>query len=88
VDAGAARALRERGASLLPAGVVGVEGVFRAGDAVEVAEREGALLAKGIAQYDAGELKRIAGRPSAAIAEALGYEGPETVIHRDDLVLL
>lgn len=88
VDAGAARALRERGASLLPAGVVGVEGAFRAGDAVEVAEREGALLAKGIAQYDAGELKRIAGRPSAAIAEALGYEGPETVIHRDDLVLL
>ena len=88
VDAGAARALRERGASLLPAGVVAVDGAFRAGDAVEIVEREGAPLAKGIAQYDAGELKRIAGRSSSAIAAALGYQGPETAVHRDDLVLL
>lgn len=89
VDAGAARALRARGASLLPAGVREASGGFRAGDAVEVCE-EGAVgaLAKGIAQYDAGELMRIAGRSSDDIAAILGYEGPETVIHRDDLVLL
>jgi glutamate 5-kinase len=89
VDAGAARALRSRGASLLPAGVIDVAGSFRAGDAVEVFEGEGgSAFAKGIAQYDAIELKRIAGRPSAGIAQVLGYAGPETAIHRDDLVLL
>lgn len=89
VDAGAARALRTRGASLLPAGVIDVAGSFRAGDAVEVFEGEGgSAFAKGIAQYDAVELKRIAGRPSAGIAQVLGYDGPETAIHRDDLVLL
>ncbi len=89
VDPGAARALRSRGASLLPAGVIEVGGNFRAGDAVEVFEGEGSsAFAKGIAQYDAIELKRIAGRPSAGIAQVLGYAGPETAIHRDDLVLL
>lgn len=89
VDAGALRALRERGASLLPAGLRGVEGVFRAGDAVELlVEGETRAFAKGIAQYDASELRRIAGQPSAAVAALLGYDGPETVIHRDDLVLL
>lgn len=89
VDAGAARALRARGASLLAAGVLDASGAFRAGDAVEVYEPAADMpLAKGIAQYDMAELKRIAGRPSAAIATILGYEGPDTVIHRDDLVLL
>jgi glutamate 5-kinase len=89
VDAGAARALRARGASLLAAGVLDASGAFRAGDAVEVFEAAADVpLAKGIAQYDAAELKRIAGRPSAGIAAILGYEGPDTVIHRDDLVLL
>ena len=89
VDAGAARALRSRGASLLAAGVLDALGGFRAGDAVDVVEHgHEAGLAKGIAQYDASELRRIAGRPSAGIAAILGYDGPETVIHRDDLVLL
>ncbi len=89
IDAGAARALTERGASLLPAGLRGVEGQFRAGDAVDlVVESTNAPLAKGIAQYEASELRRIVGRPSAELATLLGYQGPETVIHRDDLVLL
>lgn len=89
VDAGALRALRERGASLLPAGVRGVEGAFRAGDAVDVlVDGEAQAFAKGIAQYDAAELRRVLGRPSAELPTLLGYEGPETVIHRDDLVLL
>ena len=89
VDAGAATALRERGASLLPAGLRDVQGQFRAGDAIEVALiDEPQAFAKGIAQYDAAELRRIAGHSSAAFAALLGYEGPETVIHRDDLVLL
>ncbi len=89
IDAGAVRALRERGASLLPAGVREVQGSFRAGDAVEVlAEGEERPFAKGIAQYDASDLRRIAGRPSTEFPALLGYEGPETAIHRDDLVLL
>jgi glutamate 5-kinase len=91
VDDGASAALLARGASLLPAGVVDVEGEFRAGDLVEVVRR-GAdgerAIARGLAQYDAGELRRIRGRPSSAIAETLGYPGAETAIHRDDLVLL
>lgn len=89
VDAGAAKALRERGASLLPAGLRDVQGQFRAGDAIDVVlidEQE--AFAKGIAQYDASELRRIAGHSSADLAAVLGYEGSETVIHRDDLVLL
>ena len=89
VDAGARTALRERGASLLPAGLRAVEGTFRAGDAVDVlVEGESGAFAKGIAQYDAAELRRVLGKPSAELPALLGYEGPETVIHRDDLVLL
>jgi glutamate 5-kinase len=91
VDAGAARALSERGASLLPPGVVDVLGAFRAGDAVEVRVREvgnDRAIAKGVCQYDAGELARIRGRGSHEIEAVLGYAGSETVIHRDDLVLL
>ncbi len=89
VDAGALRALKERGASLLPAGVRGVEGAFKAGDAVEIlVDGESRAFAKGIAQYDASELRRVLGKPSAELPALLGYEGPETVIHRDDLVLL
>jgi len=83
------RALRERGASLLPAGVRAVDGAFHAGDAVEVfAEGAAQPFAKGIVQYDAGELRRVLGRSSAELPALLGYQGPDTVIHRDDLVLL
>ncbi len=91
VDAGAARALRERGASLLPAGVIEVRGGFHAGDAVEVlhgADGAATAIAKGIAQYDAAELRRLRGRPTSEIEALLGYAGPECAIHRDDLVLL
>lgn len=91
VDPGAAQALTSRGASLLPPGVIEVRGAFRAGDAVEVlarAESAERAIAKGVSQYDATELKRIMGRGSREIETLLGYLGSETVIHRDDLVLL
>ena len=89
VDAGARNALVDRGASLLPPGVRAIEGAFRAGDAVEVlVDGEAQAFAKGIAQYDASELRRVLGKPSGDLPALLGYEGPETVIHRDDLVLL
>lgn len=91
VDDGASGALVQRGASLLPAGVIDAEGEFRAGDLVEIVRRgiDGErAIARGLAQYDAAELRRIRGHPSHSIETLLGYAGAETVIHRDDLVLL
>jgi glutamate 5-kinase len=85
VDAGAARALREGGTSLLPVGVVEVEGLFEAGDAIEVlhgAEPVG----KGISNYSAQELRKARGRRSAEVRELLPLAGDEAV-HRDYFVL-
>lgn len=92
VDEGAARALRERGASLLPSGVVDVDGTFAQGDAIEVVtaaddDAPPLRLAKGISQYGADALRRIKGRQTHAIAEILGTVPADHVIHRDDLVL-
>jgi glutamate 5-kinase len=86
VDAGAEAALA-RGRSLLPAGVVAVEGAFARGAAVCVRSRSGRLLAKGLAAYTAEEARRIVGRKSREIEACLGYRGRDEMIHRDDLVL-
>jgi glutamate 5-kinase len=87
VDDGAKAALL-RGASLLPGGVQDVEGDFRRGDVVDVHAGDGTLLARGQAQYNAGESARIAGRHSRDIEAILGFRYDEAMIHRDDLVLL
>lgn len=87
VDAGARAALL-RGASLLPGGVRTVTGDFRRGDVVDVQTEDGELLARGQAQYNAGESVRIAGRHSREIEAVLGFRYDEAMIHRDDLVLL
>jgi glutamate 5-kinase len=88
VDAGAARALRQEGASLLPSGIVSVDGDFARGEAVEVVENgEGRPLGKGIVQYGAADLERIRGRQSHAIAKVLGDAPADYAIHRDDLVV-
>ncbi len=86
VDDGAVAALR-RGTSLLPAGVTGVKGVFRRGDAVTVEDERGRELARGLIAYDADEARRIAGLRSADIEAVLGYRGRTEMIHRDDLVV-
>jgi glutamate 5-kinase len=86
VDAGAARVLRERGSSLLPVGIVAVEGGFEVGDAVEVAT-EGTVIGKGIVDYSAQELVRVTGLKSAAVRELLPHAADE-VIHRDRFVLV
>src|SRR5271167_4510625 len=92
IDAGAARAVREGSASLLPVGVVEVIGDFDAGDAVEIAEQpDGALtragtVAKGICSYSAGELRSVLGLKSDAVREILPRATDEAV-HRDYLVL-
>ncbi len=85
IDAGAARVLREQGSSLLPVGVVGVEGNFEAGDAVDVVA-EGGLVGKGIVNYSAGELGRIKGMKSQAVRELMPHAADEAV-HRDQFVL-
>jgi glutamate 5-kinase len=85
VDAGAARALREGGTSLLPVGVVDVAGEFDAGDAVDVAHN-GEAVGKGICNYSAGELRKVRGLKSAAVRELLPRASAEAV-HRDYFVL-
>ena len=85
VDAGAARALREGGTSLLPVGVVEVIGSFDAGDAVEIAF-DGEAVGKGISNYSAGELRRIRGMKSSDV-RALLPRASEEAVHRDYFVL-
>ncbi len=86
VDDGAAAALG-KGKSLLPAGVVAVEGAFERGDAVLVKNRAGKLLARGLVAYSSLDCQRIIGHKSGEIAAILGYRGRDEMIHRDDLVL-
>lgn len=85
VDDGAARALRESGTSLLPVGVIDVDGRWEAGDAVEIVH-DGAPIGKGICNYSAVELRRVAGMQSAAVREVLPRASDEAV-HRDFFVL-
>ncbi len=91
VDGGAARALRERGASLLPGGIVGVDsaepGGFGIGSAVDVRTRAGETIARGLVSYRADEIVRIMGKRSEEIEGILGYTYCDEVIHRDDLIL-
>ncbi|MEA9829206.1 glutamate 5-kinase [Xanthomonas campestris pv. raphani] len=91
IDAGAALALTDKGASLLPGGVAGAEGDFRRGDMVEIHLRDSTgsrCLARGVSQYSAVDVRRIARRHSREIEPILGYSYGENVVHRDDLVVL
>ena len=91
VDAGAANAMGQKGASLLPGGVATAEGDFRRGDMVELVLRDHAgerRIARGVSQYSAVDIRRIARRHSREIEGILGYTYGENVVHRDDLVLL
>ena len=83
VDDGAARALREQGRSLLPAGLGGIHGSFVRGESVEVRDPSGERVAAGMTNYDSGELARIRGLRSDRISETLGYAYGDEVIHRD-----
>ena len=86
VDAGAARALA-RGSSLLPAGVIAVEGQFERGDPVLVRGPDGGELGRGLSAYSADDARRIMGHQSHDIEGILGYRGRDEMIHRDDLAL-
>jgi glutamate 5-kinase len=86
LDAGAVRALGS-GKSLLPAGVVDIEGDFQRGDAVVVKSTDGRELGRGLSAYSAADARRIMGYKTSEIEALLGYRGRDEMIHRDDLVL-
>jgi glutamate 5-kinase len=88
IDAGAAAAILQKGRSLLPVGIVEIEGEFSRGAIISVRDSAGCELARGLGNYSAQELRHILGQRSGDIAELLGYDyGPE-FIHRNNLVLL
>jgi glutamate 5-kinase len=87
VDEGAARALLERGKSLLASGVVDAEGSFKLGDVITVVGPEGREVGRGLANYSADEVRAIRGLRTSEIAGALGAKPYDEVIHRDNLVV-
>jgi glutamate 5-kinase len=88
VDAGALAALTRHGKSLLPAGVVDVEGSFASGEVVAVHGAGGREFARGVVNFDADELRKIRGAKTREIEARLGYKSFDEVIHRDNLVIL
>jgi glutamate 5-kinase len=87
LDAGAGEAVRYKGRSLLPIGVVSVEGSFQAGEVVSLADMDGNEFARGLTNYDSSDAARIAGRRTDAIGEVLGRVSYHEVVHRDNLVV-
>jgi glutamate 5-kinase len=88
LDDGAVHALTERRASLLPAGIVRVEGSFVAGDPIDLVSGGGAVVGRGLVNYDAAELPDMIGRSTRELAAAFGAAYEREIVHRDDLVLL
>jgi glutamate 5-kinase len=88
LDAGAIRALRSEGKSLLPIGVKSVSGEFERGAVVACVGEDGSDIARGLSNYSAAEARLIAQHPSKEIETLLGYGGDTEIIHRDNLVLL
>jgi glutamate 5-kinase len=88
VDDGVVVKLRDDGKSLLPIGVVEVQGDFVRGDVIAVRGPDGTELARGLANYAAPEARLIARKPSSQIEALLGYANEPELIHRDNLVLV
>ena len=88
IDDGAARALVAGRASLLPGGIVGVEGEFHRGDMVEIIQADQRAVARGLSQYGAAEVRRLSGHHSREISTLLGYSYGGEVVHRDDMATL
>lgn len=88
IDGGAVRALVEGGKSLLPSGIMSIEGEFDTGDAVYCVDARGNRIAKGLTNYSSSEIKKIKGKKTSQIEEILGYKYSEEAIHRDNLVLV
>ncbi|WP_267384329.1 glutamate 5-kinase [Cyanobacterium sp. uoEpiScrs1] len=87
LDQGAVQAICHQGKSLLAVGIIKVKGHFEASDAIQLYDEQGQELARGIVNYSSLEIKKIKGHHSDKFADILGYEGPSTMIHRDNLVI-
>ncbi len=87
IDEGAQKALLERGKSLLPSGIIDVEGNFDPGDPVTCVARDGSLLAKGLVNFNSSELNKIKGLKTSQIKQVLGHKDYDEVIHRDNMVI-
>lgn len=88
LDNGAVEAVTSRRASLLPAGIIGVDGEFDTGDPVDLTDESGRAVARGLVNYDAREIPGLMGRSTRWLSGKLGQEYEREVIHRDDLVIL
>jgi glutamate 5-kinase len=87
IDDGAKKALLEKGKSLLPSGIIDVEGDFDLGDPVSCVGREGTIIAKGLVNFNSTELNKIKGLKTAQISQVLGHKDYDEVIHRDNLAI-
>jgi glutamate 5-kinase len=88
VDNGAREALMKRNKSLLPSGIVRLEGVFHSGDAVDICDESGKAFARGLVNYTSNEIDKIKGEKTNRIEKILGHKAYDEVIHKDNLVLL
>jgi len=88
MDDGAVEALKNRGKSLLPGGIISVEGTFKVGDCVTCVDGSGTAFARGLVKYSSADLDRIKGLKTSQIEAVLGHKDYDEVIHRDDLVIL
>ena len=88
VDTGAETALREKGKSLLPSGIIGVEGRFPIGSPVRILNEKRQEFARGLTAYSSEEVKKIGGHNTQDIERILGYKYRDEVIHRDDLAII
>lgn len=88
VDDGARSVLQKKGKSLLPSGIVGVEGRFERGACVRICGVDGGEFARGLSDYSSSEIARLAGHNSSEIEELLGYRYADVIIHRDNMVVI
>jgi glutamate 5-kinase len=87
IDDGARVAIVEQGKSLLPSGIIGVEGTFDVGDPVTCVDQNGVALAKGLVNYGSQEIQKIMGLKSSKIEQVLGHKDYDEVIHRDNMAV-
>jgi glutamate 5-kinase len=87
IDDGAKKALLEKGKSLLPSGIIDVQGDFNLGDPVSCVDCEGTIIAKGLVNFSSAEISKIKGLKTAQINHILGHKDYDEVIHRDNLAI-
>lgn len=88
IDAGAALKVRDEGKSLLPVGMVAVEGDFSRGDVIAVRDAQGVEIARGLANYSSSEARLLCRHASSEVEQLLGYRGEPEMVHRDNMVVL